>query len=200
VLGAVMPSDIFTDVKTLETKLGLPADFYDGLIGEDDWSFVIKLNALIEAACTHALAARLHAPELISSLAHLDLGNSKYGKVSLLRKLGAITSEQASILQSLYELRNDLAHNITQVSFSFSTYLGGLQKQQRTNFIKRAGHGIKDVVGLKGKSIPRSDFVLQNPKLALWMTVAEIIACLYLEFEIAETRLQSIALETLQTK
>ena len=189
-----MPSDIFTDIKSLETKLGLPVDFYHTLVDEDDWSFVIKLNALIEAACTHALAARLHAPELIGSLASLDLGNTKYGKVSLLRTLGAITSEQASILQVLYELRNLLAHNITQVSFSFPLYLGSLQKQKRANFIKRAGHGIKDVVAWKGKSISRNDFVLQNPKLALWMTVAEIIACLYLEFGIAQARLQRIAL------
>ncbi len=190
-----MPRDVFADLKAQESKLGLPDGFYMTLFNEDDWSFVIKLNALIEAACTHALVARLHAPELVGPLASLDLGHSKHGKVSLLRTLGALTSEQASVLQMLYELRNALAHNITQVSFSFSTYLGGFDKQQRANFVKRAGHGVKEIVGLEGQAVSRDDFVVENPKFALWMTVAEIIACLYLEHELAQARLQRIALE-----
>jgi hypothetical protein len=59
------------------TRLGVPPGFYDRLLHEDDWSFVIKLNALVEAACTDALAASLHAPELATCLATLDLGHSK---------------------------------------------------------------------------------------------------------------------------
>ncbi|MEO8366585.1 MAG: hypothetical protein ABI538_10300 [Pseudoxanthomonas sp.] len=167
------------------------------LFNEDDWSFVIKLNALIEAACTHALYARLHAPELAGPLASLDLGNSKHGKVALLRTLGALNSEQTSVLQMLYELRNSLAHNITQVSFSFATHLSGFDKKQRANFIKRAGHGVKEIVGLEGQAVSRDVFVIENPKLSLWITVAEIIACLYLEQELALVRLQRIALEQL---
>lgn len=190
-----MPRDVFSDLKAQESGLGLPDGFYMTLFNEDDWSFVIKLNALIEAACTHALVARLNAPELAGPLASLDLGHPKHGKVYLLRTLSALTSEQASVLQMLYELRNSLAHNITQVSFSFSTYLGSFDKQQRANFIKRAGHGIKDIVSLKGQAVSREGFVVENPKLALWITVAEIIACLYLEHELAYARLQHIASE-----
>ena len=58
-----MPADLFKDITQLERRLGLPEGFYERLVREDDWSFVIKLNALFEAACTHALANRLHAPQ-----------------------------------------------------------------------------------------------------------------------------------------
>ena len=190
-----MTRDVFDEIKEQEARLGLPADFYVSLINEDDWSFVIKLNALVEAACTHALAARLHAPELIESLASLDLGHSKHGKVALLRALDAMTSEQASVLQLLYQLRNSLAHNIAQVGFSFRSYIAGLDKQQLTNFLKRAGHGVQDTVSLEGKTVSRAAFVVQNPKFALWLTVAGIIACLHLEHEIAELRLDRLGLE-----
>ena len=75
----------------LEKRLGVPDNFYSELLHDDDWSFVIKLNALFEAACTHVLAARFKTPELEDSLAQLDLLHPKYGKVSLLCKLGALT-------------------------------------------------------------------------------------------------------------
>jgi len=195
-----MARDVLTDIKALEAKLGLPIGFYLGLIDEDDWSFVIKLNALVEAACTHSLAALLNTPQLIDSLASLDLGHSKYGKVSLLRTLGSLTSEQAGVLKFLYELRNHLAHNITQVTFSFSTYVAGLDKQQRSNFLARAGHGVREDVTLKGQNFPRNEFVLKAPKFALWMTVAEIIACLYLDLELAQSRLQKLAFEHLRAQ
>lgn len=46
---------IFRDLASLEHRLGIPKGFYARQLKEDDWSFVIKLNALFEAACAHAL-------------------------------------------------------------------------------------------------------------------------------------------------
>ena len=82
-----MANPIFEEVRKFEQKLGLPKDFYNQLLREDDWSFVIKLNALFEGATTHVLTTRLHAPELVDAFAHLDQLNSKVGKVTLLREL-----------------------------------------------------------------------------------------------------------------
>ena len=59
-----MATDIFHDVVQFEQCLGLPNGFYEKLLGEDDWSFIVKLSALFEAACSHILVKRLHAPEL----------------------------------------------------------------------------------------------------------------------------------------
>ena len=99
-----MKGDIFAEVEAQGARLGLPAGFYSKLLQEDDWSFVIKLNALVEAACSDALAARLHAPELAACLATLDLGHSKHGKVVLLRVAegAASTSErEAGFLEAM---------------------------------------------------------------------------------------------------
>ncbi|MBP7370510.1 MAG: hypothetical protein KA902_03635 [Arenimonas sp.] len=189
-----MELDIFSEVEAQAMRLGLPCDFYTQLKNEDDWSFVIKLNALVEAVCTDALSAAFHAPGLVDALATLDLGHNKHGKVAILRSLNAIAKEQAEVLQLLYELRNKLAHNIGQVSFSFTKHIESLDKNQLTVFLKRAGHGIS--TGPNGQ--PTKDFVLANPKLALWISVAEILACLHLEHEMAEIRLQRLAFEKLR--
>lgn len=188
-----MEGSVFAEVEAQSARLGLPAGFYSRLLNEDDWSFVIKLNALVEAACSDALAARLNTPELAASLASLDLGHKKHGKVALLRSLGAITREQASVLQMLYQLRNMLAHNISHVAFSFTSHVAGLDKQQLKIFIQRAGHGIQE--GPSGVSVP--EFVTAQPKLAVWITVAETLACLHLEHDLAKVRSFQQALEKL---
>jgi hypothetical protein len=48
----------------LESKLGLDQGFFGNLQSEDDWSFVIKLHALFEAACTHLLLFHFQELEL----------------------------------------------------------------------------------------------------------------------------------------
>jgi hypothetical protein len=79
-----MASSVLSDVSAFEQKLGLPESFYTDLLKNDDWSFVVKLNALVEAACTHALSMRLHAPELEEALANLDLGTSLSAYLTML--------------------------------------------------------------------------------------------------------------------
>lgn len=187
-------NDIFSDIKDFEARLSLPPGFYEKLLKEDDWSFVIKLSALFEAVCTHILSVRLRAPEIESSLAHLEQGNTRCGKIVLLKNLGAITNEQAAILSTLATLRNELAHNIKNVSFTFKSYTEDLNKDNRNNFVKTFGHGLTDEIEVKGKSIQKRDFVLSNTKAAIWLTASEVIACLYLEVESTEI---SIKLEAL---
>ena len=54
----VTREQMFADVVSSVQKLGLPEGFYNNLLNEDDWSFVIKLSALFEAAATHVLTER----------------------------------------------------------------------------------------------------------------------------------------------
>lgn len=193
-----MANPIFNDVTKFEQKLGLPEGFYNQLLREDDWSFVIKLSALFEGATTHVLSTRLHAPTLVDAFAHLDQLNSKVGKVALLRELNAITAEQAALMRQLGELRNELAHNIRNVSFSFDAYVSSRNANQLTKLVKAFGHGIKEVIEVESLRIPRDQFVRENMKLALWMTAAEVIACLHLEFVVAALHLENIALAQFQ--
>jgi hypothetical protein len=186
-------NDIFAEVETQSRRLGLPPNFYRRLLEEDDWSFVIKLNALVEAVCSDALAARLHEPALAALLATLDLGHPKHGKVALLRALGSLEKDQATVLQMLYELRNKLAHNVAHVAFSFNDHFESMDKRQRARFVAVAGHGVRDDV----EGVSKESFVAQNSKVAIWLTVSEILACLHLEHQAAEVRLTLRALKIL---
>lgn len=193
-----MINNLFADVCQLESRLGLPVGFYEKLLKEDDWSFVIKLNALFEAACTHILVVRLNTPELEEAIANLDFAQNKSGKISFLRGLGALTSEQAGILRYIAELRNKLVHNVTNVTFSFSEYVAALDKNQLKKLTESFGRGVVDTVQIDEKVILRERFVVQNPKLSLWLTAAEILACLYLEVDKADLAHQRYVLDELR--
>ncbi|RQW68679.1 hypothetical protein EBB56_21400 [Halomonas sp. YLB-10] len=188
-------AEIFEDIKQFEERLELPNDFYLQLLKEDDWSFVIKLSALVEAGCTHILAHKLRNPELEDSFAYLEQCNSKVGRVVLLRKLGAINNEQAKILNSLAALRNNLAHKVSNVNFTFSEFTDSLDKNQRKNYVRDFGHGLKDEIDFGDVKVEKHTFVLENPKISMWLTLSEVLACLYLEIEVTEFRIKAEILE-----
>ena len=127
---------IFSDVHEFEEKLSLPKNFYENLLKEDDWSFIIKISTLFEAACTHALATKLAAPEIEDCLSFLEQANSKYGKIVLLKKLGVLYPEQAKFLENLASQRNKLSHDISNVSFTFEKQINSMDSNQKKSFVK----------------------------------------------------------------
>ena len=85
---------ISKEVSDLENLLGLPNGFYNSLMAEDDWSFVIKLSALFEAASGQALSAKLQHSEIESELSYLEQAK----KITLILKLNIIIKEQSKFL------------------------------------------------------------------------------------------------------
>jgi integrase len=62
-------------VRQLQKEIGISEGFLEALASEgDDWSFVIKLSALMEGALTHLLTETIGRQELRDAFAHLDLG------------------------------------------------------------------------------------------------------------------------------
>ncbi|MCH4810436.1 hypothetical protein [Vreelandella neptunia] len=176
-------NDIFESVEEFEKRLNLPDGFYKKLVNEDDWSFIIKLSALFEAACTHALVTKLDKPELETCFSHLEQANARYGKVVLLKKMNVLYADQAKFLENLASLRNKMAHDISNVGFSLEDYAAQMDSNQKKSFAKWAGHGIYPEITIQGKTIKNIDFVIDNPKLSLWLTAAEILGCIYLEVD-----------------
>jgi hypothetical protein len=183
-------NDIFKDVSDFESRLNLPKDFYRDLLKEDDWSFIIKVSALFEAATTHLLSVRFRAPEIETELAFLEQANPRNGKIVLLEKMGAIYKEQAAFLTKLANLRNQLAHKIENVNFSFSDYLANMDPNQTKAFVKWVGHGVVESAEYKGSHLTRYDLVTSNPKMSIWLTAAEILACMNLDIEGVETQIK----------
>lgn len=53
-----------------------------------------------------------------------------------------------------------------------------LIKTQKDSFAKVYGHGIYENFMVGNAAFNRTDFTVENPKMAIWITAQEILACL----------------------
>ena len=131
-----LPADFKVDagIAELEAKIGVREDFFRDLLREDDWSFVIKLHALFEAACTHLLLFHFKEPELTEIFARLELSNKTTGKVTFLAKLELLNKENRRLVSKLSELRNSLVHDVRNTEFSLAATVAGLAPSELKQF------------------------------------------------------------------
>jgi hypothetical protein len=117
----------------VERSVGAPAGFFERLLEEDDWSFVIKLHALFEAVCAHMLVFHFRDERLSEIFARLELSDKKTGKVAILAALELMGGESRRYVSSLSELRNKLVHDVRNAEFKLADYVRSLSpKEQRT--------------------------------------------------------------------
>ena len=171
-----MTPESLDSIQNLEARLGLPKEFFLKLSWENDWTFTIKLNALFEAVSTELLCKRLKAPELEDAFAHLDFGNPKSGKVVLLRKLGCLTKEDKNFLKMLYELRNRIAHNISDVEFSLVSHIEAMDANQKSSFYKAVIAGGESEIWWNGDMKPKTQLIPVHPKVAISYTAGDVLA------------------------
>lgn len=124
-----------SNILAFEEKFNLPVGFFDSLLEEDDWSFIIKLHSVVEAICTDALAYHFGESDLRETLSQLELSNQKVGKIVFLSKVGLITSDHKRIIVELSKLRNNYVHRISDITVSLSDKYAELDKNQKSNFL-----------------------------------------------------------------
>jgi hypothetical protein len=132
----------------LERDCGLPSGFCLALLRESDWSFVIKLHALLESAVSQLLVNALARKELADVFASLEMSNTKTGKFAFVKALDLLPKAHLDFIRELSELRNQLAHRVTNVSFNITEYFSReRQKRSTANAQKLAdkwGFGLQD--------------------------------------------------------
>ncbi len=126
----------FTFFKDLEAELGVTPAFFNGLLEEDDWSFVIKLHSLIEAAATHLLVEVLDKPEARDVISFLELSNSRTGKIAFLNSMGLLDSNSKRFIKTLSEVRNKLIHDVSNVNLSLEQFVANLPDADKKGFNK----------------------------------------------------------------
>jgi hypothetical protein len=73
--------ETYNNVKEIENGLGLPDNFLLSIyVDDDDWSFVIKLHSMVEAAVTHLLVTRFANDQLTDVLGEPRLGAFRSSK------------------------------------------------------------------------------------------------------------------------
>jgi hypothetical protein len=112
------------------------------------------------------LSAHLAKPEIVDVLAE-DV--EMHSRIEMLKALNVTTAQERKMMRSLGKLRNRLVHNVTRTNFTFVDHLS--DKNLRQDFAETYCLNWPDKIQIGGRPRPRSEFVLAQPRLAMWMSV-----------------------------
>jgi hypothetical protein len=152
----------------LETYLGLRKGFFSNLQKEDDWSFVIKLFSLFEAATTSLIVENLSHPELEGPFAAMQMGTIKNGKLAFVHSLDLVRKSGIKYIETLGWLRNRFAHNISSTSHNIGPFIDSLTSERRKECRKYLN--FVESVTSDGKEITGRDIFQDNPRLAIFVS------------------------------
>lgn len=113
----------------LARDLGLPDTFLSDLLKEDDWSFIIKLHALLEAVLTHLLTHTFGKPELNDIFSKLQF-RGPTGKLEYIRALNLLNKNEIEFIDELTTIRNNLVHKIENVNFDLKKNINRYSKDK----------------------------------------------------------------------
>jgi hypothetical protein len=184
-------ASITAGLQTLSHILGLRDNFLIDLFKDpDDWSFIVKAHALLEAVVCAVIVVHLRKRELGEVLAEEV---EMKARIEMTKALGITTSEDRKAMHALGNLRNRLVHNAKHTNFTFSEYFKN--KDAKKNFCATFGHGWADPVPGTEPPIARADYVETNPKFAVFQSVTHI--ALYVVREMSKIQTE-LALEGLR--
>lgn len=169
--------------REIEKAVGVNPGFLIGLIKEDDWSFIIKLHALVEAAVTHLLTIKSGSKKLRDVYALLELSDNRKGKLAFVRELDLLDNKYRRLIRELSEIRNKLVHDVKNVGITLDELLRRLDGQQRKKFIEAISLDYDSPIEADGKDIPIRQYIAENPKAGIWMAAMDLLGDIYIQKE-----------------
>jgi hypothetical protein len=159
--------------KSLLDAIGSHSKFLLGLLKEDDWSFVIKSHALIEAVMTQLVTQHAADPRFKAIFERLPISDEEIGKIAIAKQLDLLTPGQRRFIRFYSRLRNDLVHKVANVHFEFRKHLSGFDKAQRVAWRDSI---VWFVEPSDESHAAWNTMAIDSPKIALWMAIFMLVA------------------------
>lgn len=165
----------------LRDTLGIPDSFLERLLTDDDWTFIIKLHAMIEGALNHVIPRFFDNSGLHKIIARLETSNPKTGKVAFAKACGLLPANAIKFIQYLSELRNLCAHEPKNFLFNIGNIVGNMTEEQKASWLEKVDFEVKYPLILKGEKGDRRKAYLRHPRLALHKGTEIIMRYLHCE-------------------
>jgi hypothetical protein len=177
-------------IRLLEKELGIREGFLESLKNEDDWSFIIKIHALLEGAISHLLCKALGHDGLSEVFSFIELSNKRSGKMAFVKTLSLLDKPDRRFISSLSELRNSLVHDISNVDFNLKKYIENLAPDKFKTFVKSMDSFSYEGWRFKGgaKELTVEEFFKADPKKAIWYSAMLTTAIIYQQQQMATTK------------
>jgi desulfoferrodoxin (superoxide reductase-like protein) len=179
------------DAESLEKELGLPNGFLQELRDSDDWSFVIKVHALMEASVSYLLRHHFGDERLANVFDFMELSDKRRGKIAIVSALDLLPKFNRRFLAKLSELRNSVVHNINQVDFKLPEHVKSLEKQKFDEFIKAIEIDLNAAdINENNEHQHRVEWVAKRAKERIFELALFTMALVYLKKEAAKSNRQ----------
>lgn len=143
---------------------------------EADWSFSIKIHAILEATLNYALVHQLHNLDLGDLISKLPTSDMKSGKLAFVRSYGILPDNDCQFIRSISEIRNRMAHNSKHLGSTISDYVGSLESEKaKTNFFKYIA-GVRFDDSDPDPDPQWQETAKNDPKRAIWRAATVILA------------------------
>jgi hypothetical protein len=169
---------LFGTVKAFEAELGIPPGFLESLLTTgDDWTFIIKVHALLQAALTHLLVATVGDNALQDRSESLPMTRG----LALAVEHRVLDPGRAAFLRALGRLRNAFVHDIRSVSLRIEDFVRTLDPDEQQPFWRDLirGYTLEPSIDDSGRLIPTEEFVESRPRFAIWISSMGTLSLMY---------------------
>jgi hypothetical protein len=165
--------------KWLSDTVGITPSFGKSLDTDDDWTYVIKMHAFLEAALNHLVLGRLKQPLLNDFVTRLETNDRRTGKLAVIKAFNLLTDNAIMFVRLLSEVRNRAVHDIKNFDLNLTAYIGGLDQQQKKNW--KAALTSWHIQGAPSQEI--LDFSIKVPRNAIYNSCMMIMIRSFAENE-----------------
>ena len=149
------------------------------LLKEDDWSLVIKSQAMLEAIVTDLIIAKTNEAQLKSIVERLPLHDNQIGKLAITKQYGLLTKGQLRFIRCASELRNELVHRLENIDFRFDQYVASMDGNQRKAWSESlTWHSLGT-----DASEAWTKAAVENTKVAFWFSVFMLVTIVVFDSE-----------------
>ena len=123
-----------TSMSAIRQRIETNLAFIKELLAGDDWSFVIKTQALLEACITEAILIKLGDERIRRTVETMPLAGEEVSKLQLTKDLNLMDTSQRRFVKKIASLRNKLAHRVEYVNFAFPDYIASLDRDAKKDW------------------------------------------------------------------
>lgn len=153
----------------MQDSLGVHESFLANLPNDDDWTFILKIHAMVEAGLNQMILNHFGEPRISRLITKLPIGNTGTGKLSFAKALDLIPLENREFVAVLSDIRNHCIHDIRNFRFDIKSYVQSLPAGKADEFMRAVTFRMTPFVEIPGFSaIPVEGVIKQNPRFGLF--------------------------------
>ena len=158
--------------RTLEEYIGLPEGILTRVFSTDDWTFVLQIHGLLDAAVDHLVTSNLDEPTR-SWVSRLDLQSGKGSKVSFGVAHGTLSSADQAFIRNLSALRAAFAHDIRMTAVPLAEFLS---KEEGKSYFDGLVASAFLGKGMPVEESEKKEWLSRRPRDVLFAAVSDFIS------------------------